>query len=477
MNTLTIVNDLPDESSAYDHDSPGPRPRGAEPGRSEPRASLSGFMAWARKRFHLVPALEKVPDGRCAERVQIPLPAVLLAVLLMFWLGLPSIRALEDRLNTSAGLRRVASLAGWGGGISDDTFEDALERLGLDGLRDAFHCLAKRELKRWRAGRFRQSELAVRLSEINKIGCASLVVRALVGIDGHELFRAERRSCPICLTRKVRKARDGETVEVQEHYHRVVVAQWLGTHPAIVFDFEEQRPGENELAPALRLIQRLARVYGLEIGTIVADAFYDVEPFRQAVQKAGYHWLIRQKDQRRGTWMLLKRRIDARDPERQVPQQCHRDPYKRQRYDCWYEAECPGSISRRYVEFRRTDASVNCRPPELHTGACVTDLPAKDAPAVAVAMMMQARWGEENTGFHELAGEWNLDRAFVHAGRPTAASAIVALGLMAYNAMQAFVYRYLRLDPWKPRRTIGDIKRDLFETLVLFSRRAMARAP
>ncbi len=368
-------------------------------------------------------------------------------------------------------------MAGWDGSISDDTFADALERLGLDGLRKVFYVLAKRELKRWRAGRYRQSELAVRLKEIGQTGCAPLVVRALVGIDGHELFSAERRSCPICLTRKTRKDRGGKVVEVKEHYHRIIVAQWLGTHPATIFDFEEQLPGENEHAPAQRLIRRLATTYGQQVGVIVADAFYDVEPFRQTVQTAGYHWVIRQKDQRRGTWMLLKARIDAKDPDREAPQQCHHDPYKRQRYDCWSEAECPGSISRRYIEFRRTDRPVKGRPPEVHTGACVTDLPAKEAPAVAVAMLMNARWGEENTGFHELAGEWKLDRAFVHAGRPTAASAIVALGLMAYNAMQAVVYRYLHIDPWKPMRTIGDIKRDLFESLVLFNRKAMARAP
>ncbi len=214
MNSFTTLDDLPDEGGADDGGPPGPRPRETEPGRPGFRASLSGFMAWARKRFRLVQVLEEVPDGRCPKRVEIPLPAVLLAVLLMFWLGLPSIRALEDRLRTSSSLRRVLSLAGWDSSISDDTFEDALERLGLNGLRDAFYSLAKRELKRWRAGRFRQSELAVRLKEIKKIGCASLVVRALVGIDGHELFRAERRSCPICLTRKVHKERGGKVVLV-----------------------------------------------------------------------------------------------------------------------------------------------------------------------------------------------------------------------------------------------------------------------
>ena len=59
----------------------------------------------------------------------------------------------------------------------------------------------------------------------------------------------------------------------------------------------------------------------------------------------------------------------------------------------------------------------------------------------------------------------------VHARRETAAGAIVALGLMAYGVFQAFIYRELGLTPRKPQRTIGAIKRDLFESLADFQAR------
>jgi hypothetical protein len=73
-------------------------------------------------------------------------------------------------------------------------------------------------------------------------------------------------------------------------------------------------------------------------------------------------------------------------------------------------------------------------------------------------MLMQKRWFIES-GFHELAGELDLDRAYVHDGRPNATVAIVGLAFMANNALQAFLYRAIGLTPGRtertPRRSLG----------------------
>lgn len=113
---------------------------------------------------------------------------------------------------------------------------------------------------------------------------------------------------------------------------------------------------------------------------------------------------------------------------------------------------------------------------EVQTGACITDYTPKEVPAVAIALLMETRWWIENTAFHELAGQWSLDRAFVHSGRPKAVVAIVALALLAYNALQAYLYRELGINPSRPERTLGDIRRDFWETLALFTLKGLARA-
>ena len=425
------------------------------------QASLTDLLRWQRQHVDLVTLLDAVPDGRDAGRTQIPLPAILLAVLCLFWLNLRSVHALEDRLQHSPALRQILRQAGWNAAISEDTFADALARLDWTCLRPFLHRQARREMKHWGAYRYLDSELGARLQTV---GAAHLAAKALVAVDGHELFVSERRCCPECQTREVTKKRNGQNVPVTEYFHVAVFAQWVGVHPAIILDFEPIRPGEGELTAAYRLVERLHRVYGGLVGIVVADAAYDCEPFRFRVQQAGWHVVLRHKDERRDPGRTGRRTLDRHDPHRQRPNERHREG--KRHYGVW-DVPVDG---RRYIEVHRTAGE------KTQVGACVTSLQSKQAPAVAIAMIMETRWWIENTGFHELAGTWALDRAFVHVGRPAAAWAFVVLALTAFNAFQAYVYRHLKLDPTNPERTLLDLRRDLFETLGAFSRPGLPRA-
>lgn len=416
------------------------------------------FFRWVRE-FGLLDALKGVPDGRQALKTRIPLPALLLGVLSMFWLGWPSLLALDDHLRHQGFLCRLLRRVGYSRPISDDTFRRGLDKLCLESLRRVLHRLCLRSLKGWGAGRFRDSALALRLRPIH---AHALAARAVVAIDGHHLFQSpcQTRTCPDCLPTIV--TRNGE--RVTEYYHMAVVAQWVGTHPALVLDFEPLRPGEGELSAAKRLIPRLAEVYGQRIGVLLADAMYDNVPFRSMAAKAGYATVIVHKDECRDPGRSGARALERRDPQRTSPDWKHVD--RGSRYRVW-EEDVEG---RRLVEVRRTDAKGEWKT------QCVTDLPASRAPAVAVGMLIEERWGIENTGFHELVGAWNLDRAYVHAGRPTAAWAFVTLALLAYNVFQLFAYRHLKLDPARPERTLQALRRDLVVTLGLLGLRGKARA-
>lgn len=420
-----------------------------------PIAGFRDLLRFLNQHIRLKDALEAVGDGRHSGRVSIPLSAVLLSFLSGLWMGLSSIRSIEDRLRHSRGFRSIPGLTGWKGSISDDTLRDTLTRADLSTIRALLHRQGKRELLRWRAGRYLECELAKRL---RLVGCGSLAARAVVAIDGHELFCTEKTRCKDChVRRKKVKQPDGKVVWVTEYYHQLVVAQWVGVHPAIVFDFEPLRPGEGELTAAYRLVKRLGQVYGASVGTLVADALYDCEPFRTIARKTGFHTVIRQKDPKRQPGAGCRKALDRRDPRRERPD----GRYKERgggTYEWWMVAETLGG--RRYVEIRRKDAAGTIR-----QGACVTDLPVEKASAMAVALVMETRWWIENTGFHELSGQLAFDRAFIHAGRASAVWVIAALVLVAYNGWQAYLYRHLKVDPGKPARTWGDFRRDLAESL------------
>lgn len=416
-------------------------------------ASCRDLIRFMERHIHFGELLRTVDDGRDGARVQIPLNAILLSFLSGLWMGIDSIRGIEDRLRHSAGFRCIAHRMGWYGTISDDTMREALSRADLSTVRAIIHRHGKRELLRWGAGRYLKCELGQRL---HALGCGHLAARAVVAIDGHELFCSEKTQCKDCHVRyKKVKQKDGTVVKVRERYHKLVVAQWVGVHPAIVLDFEPILPGEGELTAAYRLVSRLDEIYGKAIGTLVADALYDCEPVRRTARNADYHTVIRHKNPKRQPGGVCKKALNRRDPTRGHPDGHFKERGGRS-YQWWVEEE----IERRYVEVRREDASGT-----VQQGACVTELPADSASAMAVAMIMESRWWVENTGFHELAGQLAFDRAFIHAGRERAVWVIAALVLVAYNGWQSYLYRHLGLDPTKPRRTWGDFRRDLWESL------------
>lgn len=426
------------------------------PGDSLESVSFQSFWAWQERRAGLVRAFARVGDGRRAPRI--PLPAILLAMSASFWFEWGSVLALDDQLKRNVALRRWLAVAGHASSISDDTFADALDALELGSLRKVLTDFGKRQFARWRAGRWAQSELGHRLARIQ---AGRLASKAVVAIDGHHLFscRHPARRCPACAKPL------GSWPS-----HEIVVAQWVGVHPALVLDFEPILPdGHGEHGAGKRLVERLGRTYGADIGVIVADALYDSASFRNQVRAAGYRSVIIHKDPERAPGGEARQAVDARDPHRTSPDWKYVDE-RGHRYEVW-EQHGANHLEARYIETRRTlpDGVVRHRD-------VVTDLSKEDAPALAVSILGETRWWIENTGFHELAGPWSLDRAFVHTGRPTAAWAVVCLGLLAYNMLQLYAYRHLRIDPNKPERTLGAIRRDLVCSLALFGLRGRPRA-
>ncbi len=103
-----------------------------------------------------------------------------------------------------------------GQGISDDAFADALQASGPRMLRSLLSIMGKRELQRWKAGRYRQAVLPRRMLAISPRH-HWLASRVVVAIDGHELFADEHHRCPRCLTRKKTKKVHGQDVEVVEY--------------------------------------------------------------------------------------------------------------------------------------------------------------------------------------------------------------------------------------------------------------------
>lgn len=439
-----------------------------EGGRAEQQpVTLDRFIGWYGRHYDLVGALGRVGDGRLASRVEVPLPTLFLAVVVGLWTGMQSVNELDDRLHHNAGLRALLGrLTGYGKAFCDDTLRDAIAKVEPESLRGLVHEQGLRGSKQWGARHYVDCELARRLRPIHS---SHLAAKLVVAIDGHELISSATRCCSGCRVRNKRVERGGEKVTVVEYYHTVVFAFWVGTHPGLVLDFEPVPPGKGELSAAYKLLARLGRVYGKAIGIVLADALYDCEPWRRLARQHDYRVVHAQKDERRDPGHSARLALDRRDPERRNPDWTYTDPSTRDVYRVWEQPVAEGA--RRYIDATRTSKDGT-----RHRATLVTDLPGESANAVAVVRLYETRWWIENTAFHELQGRWSFGHAYVHKGRPAAVLAFVALTILAFNAMQMYVYRHLHQQPGARPRPLLAYRHDLRETMILCSRKARSPA-
>jgi hypothetical protein len=227
---------------------------------------LDRFTLYLRRVFKFPWLLRRVGDGR--ERPDIPTSAVVLS---LFWgavLRIPSWHQLEAETQRKRWQRQI----NWSQAISDDTFHYTSERLNLGDLRQVL-VTTNKILKRNKA------------FEANKY--QGLLIASL---DGNEQFKSRSRCCKDCCQRTITlKNGAGQEEKITEYYHYQVVCQLSGPHLSVILDFESKREGEDEVAAALRLLQRLRENYGPRFFDVVAvDAAFAEGPFIREVEAMGW---------------------------------------------------------------------------------------------------------------------------------------------------------------------------------------------
>jgi len=90
-------------------------------------------------------------------------------------------------------------------------------------------------------------------------------------IDGHECFKSYLRSCDDCLEREIKTATGIKT----QYYHRYAMGMLISAEGiCIPLDIEMQKPGEDEVASAIRLVERLCQMYPRAFDVVMADGLY-----------------------------------------------------------------------------------------------------------------------------------------------------------------------------------------------------------
>ena len=124
---------------------------------------------------------------------------------------------------------------------------------------------------------------------------------AVAVLDGHETSASYHRCCSGCLKRTTGSG------EMQFYHRNVTLMLLCGAPPdrpavRLLLDLEPLQPGEAELAPALRLLERVLAAYPRAFDLVLADAYYAVEPFLNFLLEHGKQALVVLKDERRNTY-------------------------------------------------------------------------------------------------------------------------------------------------------------------------------
>ena len=391
--------------------------------------------------------LNAVKDGR--KQGRIPGAAIVRSIVLMFLTRLGSLNALGQTGGNRAFWRQ------WLGCPlpSPDTIGRVAGLIDPQGVRDLGHQVYDR-LKRGKA-----------------LGPPAHGLIAAI-LDAHETHATYRRHCEGCLQRVVRTA-NGDRIQ---YYHRVVALSLATRDLYVQLDAEPMLPGEDEVAAALRLLDRVIDRYPRAFDLVIGDALYADPRFVAWARLHGKYAMAVLKDDRRDL-MQDAQRLFADMPPATVREGTYsRECWDLEGFPCgpygttWPQAGGPVRVVRAHetrLVRRQLDGQVE---EKVSDWFWVTTLPQRFASSGAIVQLGHGRWGIENEGFNELANQWHADHVYRH--EPQAMLVFWLLAQICLNIFTAFFRRNLK-PALRAAVTMLHVARQIQSCLY----RPLARAP
>ncbi|MBI3696438.1 MAG: transposase, partial [Acidobacteria bacterium] len=203
----------------------------------------------------------------------------------------------------------------------------------------------------------------------------------------------------------------------------------------LLLDHEPQRDGEDEVATALRLLDRVIAAYPRAFDLVLADALYATAPFFNFLLARRKHALVVLKDERRNLYQDVARLFQCVAPQ----PGCYRSR------QCWWwdfpdllswpQVNTPVRVLRSletYTVRRQLDQQDSVQTSDW---IWATTLPATQVPTERAICFGHQRWDIENHGFNELVNQWHADHVYKHD--PNAMECFLLVAFLAYNIFHA----------------------------------------
>jgi hypothetical protein len=373
---------------------------------------LRRLVAWSEKIFDLsAVVIAPVSDRRLQPRI--PTAVVVKSAFVMFWARMGSLNALE--LSARAGFWKKWLDAP---SCSADTMGRVHALMDADELRKGIHHIYER-LKRNKA-----------LPDTHGTGIAV--------VDGHESHTSYLQHCSGCLERTLHLA-TGDRIQF---YHRQVTLMLLPGAPGgrepirLLLDHEPQRSGEDEVAAAMRLLERVIQSYPRAFDLVLADALYGTAPFFNFLLAHRKHVLVVLKDERRNLYQDVAGLF-----EHVAPQQGSRGSRKCLWWDfpdllSWPEVNAAVRVVRSLETWSVRRQRDKRESTQTSDWIWVTTLSTAQASTARAIGFGHQRWDIENYGFNELVTQWQADHVFKHD--PNAMECFLLVAFLACNIFHAF---------------------------------------
>jgi hypothetical protein len=267
----------------------------------------------------------------------------------------------------------------------------------------------------------------------------------VVLFDGHEMTASYLRCCPDCQQREL--ICKGET-RIQ-YYHRYVMAYLLFDGGRLLLDLELQRPGEGEIAAAMRLFQRLQETGPRAFNAVAGDALYLDPNLCKLIVESNKDFVAVLKNENRELIQDFRGLCEKLNGMEAIPldygsRRCLCQDVEG--FESWRQFGRPVRIVRSVEHYtvRRQHRRHTDQAPEEMTSEWLwaTTLRQSQAGTAAVLRIGHGRWNIENQGFNELVTQWHAGHVYYHDAN--AITAMLLLLFLAYNLFHVWLSRGLK---------------------------------
>ncbi len=263
----------------------------------------------------------------------------------------------------------------------------------------------------------------------------------LAAIDGHEIGSSYSRCCDCCLARELEVR--GET-KVQ-HYHRLVAFQIIANDFCFLLDLELLKPGEDEIAASLRLVERVLKNHPRCFDVLVADAIYLRPSMIDFMRAHNKHFIAVLKENQPELLNEAKTLMTDQEPARICRESPEQAIELRDMNGFTTETitEPVRVVWSHEVTVRNVQVSGEREPKEtVSDWFWATTMPGTLANSQTIAAFGHDRWKIENEGFNEVVTHWNANHYSHH--HPNSILVLWLMLFMAHAVFHCFHQRNLK---------------------------------